>query len=195
MAAVKSNMISLGTKAKPFKLPSSSGEVIELNKFVVNAKGVVILFICNHCPYVKHLNQQLVVTANEYITKGIVFLAINSNDVVKYPADSQENMRKVIEDENYPFPYLFDETQNIAKAYQAACTPDFYLFDATLSLVYRGQFDSSRPGNGNSVTGNDLKLAMNNLLEMKPPIINQIPSIGCNIKWKTGNEPDYYLKR
>jgi hypothetical protein len=141
---------------------------------------------------VKHINDKLVELANSYIQRGIAFIAISSNDVENYPADSPELMRKVSEQENYPFPYLYDETQEVAKAYQAACTPDIYLFDADLSLVYRGQFDDSRPGNGKDVTGKDLQEAIAALMEGKQPVEPQIPSIGCNIKWKPGNEPDYF---
>lgn len=192
MAAVESTMVSLGSKAPSFKLESVTGGVVELEKYTAKSKGTVILFICNHCPYVKHLNTKLVELANKYIQKGIAIIAISSNDVEKYPADSPENMKLVVEDEKYPFPYLYDETQEIAKAYEAACTPDIYLYDDSLHLVYRGQFDSSRPGNGEAVTGDDLKLAIDMLLEGKSPLENQIPSIGCNIKWKPGNEPQYF---
>ena len=188
MAAVESTMVSLGSKAPSFKLESVTGGVVELEKYTAKSKGTVILFICNHCPYVKHLNTKLVELANKYIQKGIAIIAISSNDVEKYPADSPENMKLVVEEEKYPFPYLYDETQEIAKAYEAACTPDIYLYDDSLHLVYRGQFDSSRPGNGEAVTGDDLKLAIDMLLEGKSPLENQIPSIGCNIKWKPGNE-------
>ncbi len=192
MAAVESTMVPLGSKAPSFSLTSVTGGLVELEKYTAKSKGTVILFICNHCPYVKHLNAKLVEIANEYIQKGIAFIAISSNDVVKYPADSPENMRLVVEEEHYPFPYLFDETQEIAKAYKAACTPDLYLYDESLHLVYRGQFDESRPGNAKAVTGEDLKLAIDTLLKGKSPLERQIPSIGCNIKWKPGNEPHYF---
>lgn len=195
MAAVESTMVSLGSKAPSFKLESVTGGVVELEKYTAKSKGTVILFICNHCPYVKHLNTKLVELANKYIQKGIAIIAISSNDVEKYPADSPENMKLVVEEEKYPFPYLYDETQEIAKAYEAACTPDIYLYDDSLHLVYRGQFDSSRPGNGEAVTGDDLKLAIDMLLEGKSPLENQIPSIGCNIKWKPGNEPNISDKK
>ncbi len=192
MAAVESTMVSLGTKAPAFKLQSVAGGVVDFNNYTLNAKGVVVLFICNHCPYVKHLNQRLVQIANEYIQKGIAFLAISSNDVEKYPADSPSKMKELAIEEKYPFPYLFDETQEVAKAYQAACTPDIYLFDDDQQLVYRGQFDESRPGNEKEVTGKDLITAMDTLLGGAKPLENQIPSIGCNIKWKPGNEPHYF---
>jgi len=139
-----------------------------------------------------HLNKKIVELANEYIQKGIAFIAISSNDIEKYPADAPSKMREVALEEQYPFPYLFDESQEVAKAYEAACTPDIYLFDSELSLVYRGQFDDSRPGNQKQVTGQDLKNAIDALLDGKEPLERQIPSIGCNIKWKPGNEPHYF---
>jgi peroxiredoxin len=192
MAAVESTMVKLGTKAPSFTLPSVTGGNVELNKYTKNSKGTVILFICNHCPYVKHINTKLVELANKYIQKGIAFIAISSNDVENYPADSPEAMQEVSKNENYPFPYLYDETQEVAKTYEAACTPDIYLFDADLSLTYRGQFDDSRPGNGKEVTGIHLQEAIVALLEGNEPVEPQIPSIGCNIKWKPGNEPEYF---
>jgi thiol-disulfide isomerase/thioredoxin len=142
------------------------------------------MFICNHCPYVKHINHGLVSLANEFIDEGVSFIAISSNDVENYPADSPELMKEVAEDENYPFPYLYDETQEVAKAYDAACTPDFYVFDGDLKLVYRGQFDDSRPSNEIPVTGRDLSNALNAVINGMPVNPKQVPSIGCNIKWK-----------
>ncbi len=192
MAAVESMMVELGIKAPSFKLPSVTGGNVELYKYAKNSKGTVILFICNHCPYVKHINAKLVEIANKYIQRGIAFIAINSNDIEKYPADSPEEMKKLSIEENYPFPYLFDESQEVAKAYEAACTPDLYMFDAELKLTYRGQFDDSRPGNEKEVTGSDLQRAIEALLNVKEPLDPQIPSIGCNIKWKPGNEPSYF---
>jgi len=192
MAAVESTMVSLGTKAPSFKLPSVTGGLVELEKYTANSKGTVIMFICNHCPYVKHLNSKMVELADHYIQKGVAFIAISSNDVDNYPADSPENMRIVVSEEKYPFPYLYDESQEIAIAYGAACTPDFYLYNESLELFYRGQFDDSRPGNGKEVTGEDLKKAIDTLIEGKNPLAKQIPSIGCNIKWKPGNEPHYF---
>ena len=192
MSAVESTMLELGTKAPDFTLPIVTGGKLNLNKYSKNSKGIVVAFICNHCPYVKHLNNKLVEIANSYIQQGIGFVAISSNDVEKYPADSPEKMIEVVKEENYPFPYLYDETQEVAKDYMAACTPDFFLFDENNELVYRGQFDESRPGNGKEATGADLKKALDALLEGEKPIETQIPSIGCNIKWKQGNEPDYF---
>ena len=194
MAAVESTMLSLGTKAPNFHLLDVSGACINLHSITKQSKGVLIIFICNHCPYVKYINKKLVQVAQQYIPLGISFIAINSNDTEKYPSDSFENMIHVAKEENYGFPYLFDENQEVAKAYQAACTPDFYLFDESLQLVYRGQFDKSRPGNEFPVSGEDVTHAINNLLHKQPNLDIQIPSIGCNIKWKAGNEPDYFFR-
>lgn len=194
MAAVESTMLSLGTKAPTFHLLDVSGARINLHSITKQSKGVLIIFICNHCPYVKYINKKLVQVAQQYIPLGISFIAINSNDTEKYPSDSFENMIHVAKEENYGFPYLFDENQEVAKAYQAACTPDFYLFDESLQLVYRGQFDKSRPGNEFPVSGEDVTHAINNLLHKQPNLDIQIPSVGCNIKWKAGNEPDYFFR-
>lgn len=177
-------MMPLDTKAPGFKLPSPvSGEALGLDE-LKSGKATVIMFICNHCPYVKHVQQALVDLANDYIPKGVSFIAINSNDVEKYPDDSPANMKAVAERLGYPFPYLFDETQETARAYGAACTPDFFVFDAGLGCVYRGQLDDSRPGNGKPVTGSDLRKALDSILGGDPVPQNQTPSIGCNIKWK-----------
>lgn len=192
MAAVESTMMELKTKAPNFSLPIVTGGFLSLNSYSKNSKGVVITFICNHCPFVKYLNQRLVEVANTYMQRGISFIAISSNDTVNYPQDAPDKMIEVVKEENYPFPYLFDESQEVAKAYQAACTPDFFLYDGDLELVYRGQFDRSRPGNSEKVDGSDLKEAMDALLTSRPNLEHQIPSIGCNIKWKLGNEPNYY---
>ena len=184
MARTPSNMIPLGTKAPNFELPdtiSNSNLNLETLK---GKKGTVIMFICNHCPFVIHINAEIVSIANTYAKKEISFIAISSNDAVNYPQDSPENMKLHAKQENYPFPYLYDETQNIAKAYDAACTPDFYAFDNNLKLVYRGQLDNSRPGNGLPVTGKDLKHALDCLIAGKEDTSLQKPSIGCNIKWK-----------
>ncbi|MCG8372978.1 MAG: thioredoxin family protein [Balneolales bacterium] len=192
MAAVESTMLPLGTPAPNFKLPIVTGGTLELHSYSKNSKGVVIMFICNHCPYVKHVNSKLVEVANQYIQHGISFIGISSNDVDKYPDDSPGKMIEVVREEGYPFPYLYDESQQVAKDYRAACTPDFFLFNGDLKLIYRGQFDSSRPGNSNSVTGADLTAAINALLNGQETVVTQIPSIGCNIKWKPGNEPDFF---
>lgn len=193
MAATKSIMLELGSKAPAFELIGTNQELRSLAD-LAGDEGTLVMFICNHCPYVKHLNSKFVELANEYQKKGINWIAISSNDVENYPQDSPELMKKLAEEEGFPFPYLYDENQEVAKAYKAACTPDLFLFDKSLKLYYRGQFDSSRPGNDIPVTGNDLEKAMQNLLESKPAPEPQIPSIGCNIKWKPGNEPAYFQK-
>jgi len=185
MAMTPSNMLLLGTKAPGFSLPDTiSDTVLNLNELKGDA-GTVIMFICNHCPFVIHVNSELVDIANAYVEKGVGFIAISSNDAVNYPQDSPEKMKIHAKNENYPFPYLFDETQEVAKAYDAACTPDFYVFDDKLALVYRGQLDNSRPGNGQPLTGKDLRQALDCLILGKKNTETQKPSIGCNIKWKT----------
>jgi len=184
MAATPSSMLPLGTKAPDFLLPDTvSGEKRSL-KELAGQKGTVIMFICNHCPYVKHVNRELVKLALDYRPKGIGFVAISSNDAVSYPDDAPEKMREHARIEGYPFPYLYDESQEVARAYQAACTPDFYLFDQELACFYRGQLDGSRPKNDVPVTGKDLRKALEALLHGEAPPPNQLPSIGCNIKWK-----------
>ena len=184
MSRTASNMIPLGAKAPEFTLNDTvSGDDLSL----LNCKGdlgTVIFFICNHCPFVIHVNDELVRIANQYSDRSISFVAISSNDVQHYPADAPHLMQKKADDLNYPFPYLYDETQKVAKAYDAACTPDIYVFDGNLRLVYRGQLDDSRPDNGIPVTGRDLRHALDCLLETKENTQIQKPSIGCNIKWK-----------
>lgn len=183
MALTPSNMLPLGTIAPRFRLPDTDQRMVGLEDYP-NARGYLVMFICNHCPYVKHIRKQLSSVTAEYVGKGIAVFAINSNDFANYPDDSPEKMRIEKKDQSYPFPYLLDESQEVAKAYDAACTPEFYLFDADRKLVYRGQFDESRPNNKIAVTGTDLKNAMNALLAGKKPDADQRPSIGCNIKWK-----------
>ena len=184
MARTLSNMLPLGTEAPFFELlDTKSGNTLNLNA-LKGENGTVIMFICNHCPFVIHVNNQLVKMANDYNKSGIGFIAISSNDAINYPQDGPENMKIHAKNEGYPFPYLFDKTQEVAKAYDAACTPDFYTFDKNLKLVYRGQLDDSRPGNGLPVTGNDLRHALDCLLDNKDNTATQKPSIGCNIKWK-----------
>ena len=184
MAETASKMIPLGSAAPQFNLYDTvSGKQMSL-KELRSDRATVIMFICNHCPFVKHVNRGIVKLANDYMPKGVAFVAINSNDVEKYPEDSPEKMRMVAKKLNYPFPYLFDETQEVAKAYDAACTPDFYIFDGDLKLMYRGQLDSSRPSNNIPVTGHDMRKALDAILENRPVDPNQRPSIGCNIKWK-----------
>lgn len=185
MARTPSTMIPLGTQAPDFLLLDTvSNEQLSLQD-VSGEKGTLIMFICNHCPFVKHVNEELVKLGNEYPSKGIKLVAINSNDVENFPEDSPEKMKDTAKELEYPFPYLYDESQAVAKAYDAACTPDFFLFDEQLKLAYRGQLDDSRPGNDVQVTGNDLRMAMNALLQGKKVASEQKPSLGCNIKWKT----------
>ena len=183
MARTPSNMLPLGTKAPDFELLDTvSNKILSLEN-LKGKKGTVIMFICNHCPFVIHVNPQIVKLAKEYQEKGISFVAISSNDVKNYPQDAPHLMKQKAIEEDYTFPYLYDETQKVAKAYDAACTPDFYLFDADLTLVYRGQLDDSRPGNGVPLTGRDLKNAMDAVLNGEKVDPDQKPSLGCNIKW------------
>ncbi len=184
MALTPSTMMPLGTKAPEFKLFCAVNEVEYHLNDLKSDKATVIMFICNHCPYVKHVQEGLVELANDYISKGVSFIAINSNDVENYPADHPDKMKEDAERLGYPFPYLFDETQEVARAYDAACTPDFYIFDGDLLCVYRGQMDHSRPGNGKPVTGEHIRDALDKMLGGEPVGEDQIPSIGCNIKWK-----------
>ncbi len=184
MARTLSNMLPLGTKAPDFELLDTvTNQTLSLQK-LKGEKGTVVLFICNHCPFVIHVNPEISKLGKEYQAKGINFVAISSNDVENYPQDAPHLMKKKAQEEDYTFPYLYDETQEVAKAYDAACTPDFYLFDGDSKLVYRGQLDDSRPGNGLPLTGSDLRNAMDALLEGKAIDPDQKPSIGCNIKWK-----------
>ncbi|MGH7461944.1 MAG: thioredoxin family protein, partial [Longimicrobiales bacterium] len=176
--------LPLGTRAPSFSLTDAvSGKVHSLDA-MKGARGTVVMFICNHCPFVKHVNAELVRVAEDYQPKDIAFVAISSNDVATYPADAPDKKKQVAGQLGYPFPYLYDETQAVAKAYQAACTPDLYLFDANLACVYRGQLDDSRPGNNAAVNGKDLRAAMDALLAGKPINPAQKPSVGCNIKWR-----------
>lgn len=184
MALTPSNMLPLGTVAPDFILPNTlNGQLVSL-KDIRGKKGTLIMFICNHCPYVKHINRELVRLCNDYHVTGFGVVAISSNDVEAYPQDGPVEMRKTAIENRYPFPYLYDATQKVAKAYDAACTPDFFLFDSELELVYRGQLDSSRPGNRIPVNGVDLREALDNILNNKPPSKIQKASMGCNIKWK-----------
>ena len=187
MALTPSNMLALGTQAPDFTLPDVvTGENTSLSQ-IKGEKGTVVMFICNHCPYVKHVNDEIVRLANDYRVTGFGFVGISSNDVENYPQDSPELMAEVAEKENYSFPYLYDETQEVARAYDAACTPDFYVFDAELKLVYRGQLDASRPGNRIQPTGRDLREALDNIMNNHPQRAEQQPSMGCGIKWKAAN--------
>ena len=191
MAATETVSIDLGFKAPDFNLLDTiSGEHKDLAA-VKGEKGTVVMFTCNHCPFVLHVNAQLVQLAKDYLPKGVGFVAISSNDVKGYPQDSPELMTQLAAKVGYLFPYLYDETQDIAKAYKAVCTPDFSIFDADLKCVYRGQLDSSRPGNGKPVTGSDIRAALDAILAGEEVDENQHPSIGCNIKWKNRIFPDY----
>lgn len=191
MVAVNSTMLPLGTAAPEFHLPDTQGKRVGLADFR-GAQALLIAFICNHCPYVKHLQQAFVELALEYQQRGVAFVAISSNDAASYPADSPERMAEEARRAGYVFPYLYDENQDVAKAYRAACTPDFFLFDHNQRLIYRGQFDDSRPGNGLTPTGKHLRAALDALLGGSAVDQNQRPSIGCNIKWKAGNEPEWF---
>lgn len=184
MAATPTTQIPLGFKAPNFNLPSpATGKFHSLDE-LKSDKGTVVVFICNHCPYVVHIIDELVKVGKEYIEKGIAFIMINSNDVENYPDDSPEKMVEFARERDFPFPYLYDETQEVAKAYDAACTPDFSVFDGDMKCVYRGQFDDSRPKNDEPVTGADLRKTLDLLLDGKEIPKDQRPSIGCNIKWK-----------
>lgn len=184
MAKTLSNMLPLGSIASDFELMDVvSGRLTKLRDNQ-SYPATVVMFICNHCPFVKYINAKLVELANEYLRHNIRFIAINSNDVVNYPADSPEQMKITAQTEHYPFPYLFDSTQDVAKSYQAACTPDFFVFDDKLSLIYRGQFDDSRPEKEITITGDSLRQALDCVLNHQALTFEQKPSIGCNIKWK-----------
>jgi len=186
-------MLPLGAPAPNFSLPDTEGRIVRLSDFR-GAPALLVAFMCNHCPYVKHVADHLAALAKEYQAKGVAVVGINSNDVENYPEDSPEKMREEVALRGYTFPYLFDETQEVAKRYGAACTPDFFLFDKEQRLVYRGQLDDSRPNNGIPVTGKDLRAALDAVLAGQPVSPDQKPSLGCNIKWKPGNEPDYFGK-
>ncbi len=183
MAVTASEMLPLGTSAPDFNLPDTTGKMVSLNDFE-EAQAFLVIFMCNHCPFVKHILDGLVALIKKYMAKGCIVVAINSNDVANYPDDSPKLMGKLATEAGFTFPYLYDETQEVAKAYHAACTPDFFLFDGNKALVYRGQMDDSRPGNGIPVTGADLTAAIDAVLESKQVSQEQKPSMGCNIKWK-----------
>jgi peroxiredoxin len=191
MVKTASTMLPLGTKALAFLLPDARGKKVSLSDFA-EAPALLVIFMCNHCPYVKHVAAGLADLARDYQQRGVAVVGINSNDAGAYPDDSHAKMAEEVKSRGYTFPYLYDATQCVAKAYRAACTPDFYLFDKQRKLVYRGQMDSSRPGSDLPVTGEDLRAALDAVLAGKPVSANQKPSLGCNIKWKPGNEPDYF---
>jgi peroxiredoxin len=190
MAATASTMLELGTAAPDFRLPDTDGKTVSLSGFA-DAPALLVMFICNHCPYVRHVRAEIASLAAEYQARGVGVVAISSNDVRAYPDDAPAGMKEEKAAAGYGFPYLFDESQEVAKAYRAACTPDFYVFDAGRRLVYRGQLDDSRPSNGVPVSGRDLRRALDAVLAGRPVDSRQRPSLGCNIKWKPGNEPDY----
>ena len=184
MALTPSNMLPLGTKAPSFNLPDTiSGNNYSFDQ-LAGENGTVVMFICNHCPYVIHINDELVKLASSYHEKGFGFVGISSNDIENYPQDSPEKMTEHAQKVGYPFPYLYDESQDVAKAYDAACTPDLYVFNASKELVYRGRLDESSPGNGKALTGADLRASLDAILAGNPQTEKQMPSMGCNIKWK-----------
>lgn len=190
MALTPSTMLPLGSQAPDFQLPDTDGTMVSLAGFQ-GKPAILVAFICNHCPYVKHVQAGFASLARDYIEKNVGVVAISSNDITTHPDDSPARMAEEKRRAGYAFPYLYDESQAVAKAYQAACTPDFYVFDSDHKLVYRGQMDSSRPGNGIPVSGKDLREALDAVLSGKPIAHDQKPSIGCNIKWRPGNEPAY----
>ena len=184
--AEQSTMLSLGTLAPEFRLPTPDGKIVSSADFA-GAPALLVVFMCNHCPYVKHVQSKFTQLAKEYQARGVAIVGINSNDVENYPDDAPEKMAEEIRNAGYTFPYLYDESQAVAQAYRAACTPDFFLFDGNRRLVYRGQFDDSRPKNGTPVTGEDLRAALDDVLAGHPVAGSQKPSVGCSIKWKPQN--------
>jgi peroxiredoxin len=190
MVRTPSTMLPLGTSAPDFSLMNVDGRIVSLKDFD-DAPALLVIFMCNHCPYVVHVADHLAQLAQEYMARGLAVVGINSNDVAGYPADSPEQMVAEAEARGYAFPYLYDETQEVAQAYQAACTPDLFVFDKKMKLAYRGQLDSSRPDSGIPITGQDLRVALDAVLAGQAPRVDQTPSLGCNIKWKPGNEPGY----
>ncbi|TVP59476.1 MAG: thioredoxin family protein [Nodularia sp. (in: Bacteria)] len=192
MALTASTMLPLGTQAPDFHLPEVvSGEKISLDTFA-DKKALLVMFICRHCPFVKHIQAELARLGKDYLSSDLGIVAISANDAEKYPDDAPESLKAMATELDFHFPLCYDETQEIAKAYTAACTPDFFVFDAERKLAYRGQLDDSRPSNGKPVTGADLRAAIASVLADNPVTIEQKPSIGCNIKWKPGNEPSYF---
>ena len=192
MVMVSSTMLELGTPAPAFALPDVvSGDTVTLETFA-DKPALVIMFICQHCPFVKHVQNELAKIGHDYVPHNVGILAVSANSVQTHPQDSPENLKAMAETLNFNFPYGYDETQNMAKAYTAACTPDFFVFDSDRTLVYRGQLDDSRPGNDLPVTGKDLRAAIDTILAGKGVSPDQKPSIGCNIKWTPGNEPEYF---
>jgi thiol-disulfide isomerase/thioredoxin len=195
MVTVPSTMLPLGSRLPPFSLTDAASGRTLTEREVTGRAGTLVMFICNHCPFVKHVMPELGRVAGDYQPKGIGVAAINANDAEKYPQDAPPEMKKLAENEGWKFPFLFDDTQAVARAFRAACTPDFFVFDAGGKLVYRGQLDDSRPSTNAPVTGHDLRAALDAMLAGKPPLEEQNPSIGCNIKWKPGAEPAYFANR
>ena len=194
MVKTASTMLPLGTEVPSFSLEDTvSGNVVSSTDYV--GKPLLVMFICNHCPFVKHLRDPLAEFGREYTEKGLGIVAISSNEIENYPQDGPDEMKKEAADAGYTFPYLFDADQSVAKAFTAACTPDFFLFDNDGKLAYRGQFDHSRPGDGTPITGNDLRTAATQVLSQAPVSDDQVASLGCNIKWIPGQEPDYFTGR
>jgi peroxiredoxin len=191
MAETPSTMAALGTPAPDFRLPDTDGKLVSLTD-LAKAPALLVVFMCNHCPFVKHISAGLAQLARDYQQRGLAMVGINSNDVASYPDDSPARMAEEVKAAGYTFPYLYDETQAVAKAYRAACTPDFFLYGRDRRLVYRGQFDDSRPSNDRPVTGSDLRAAVDAVLASRPVSAEQRPSIGCNIKWKPGAAPEYF---
>lgn len=191
MVKTASTMLPLGTRAPDFRLPNVDGSEVSLAD-LSGGKALVVMFICNHCPFVKHIASQLVSLYNDYRPKGVHFVGISSNDISTHPDDSPEAMKIEAKTQGYQFPYLYDQSQAVAKSYHAACTPDIFVFDESLKLVYRGQIDDSRPRNGKPVTGADLRAALDAIVSGAPVPEKQTPSIGCNIKWIQGSEPEYF---
>jgi len=187
-------MLPLGTRAPGFNLPDTKGKIVSIADFR-DRPVLLVMFICNHCPYVKHVRAELTKLEKDYTPRGVAMVAINSNDVTNYPEDSPANMAQEARVAGFGFPYLFDESQRVAHSFRAACTPDFFIFDSMRRLAYRGQLDDSRPGNGILVTGKDVRAALESLLANRWPPAEQKPSLGCNIKWKLGNEPNYFGAR
>ena len=192
MSLTPSTMLALKTKAPDFRLPNVvTGKTFSLKNFA-GLQPLLVMFICRHCPYVEHVKKDLARLGRDYADKEIGIVAVSSNDVKNYPDDAPARLKAMAKEEGFTFAFCYDESQEVAKAYTAACTPDFFLFDKNRELVYRGQLDDSRPGNGKPLTGRDLRAAMDAVLTDKPVSPNQVPSIGCNIKWKPGNEPAYF---
>jgi len=191
MVMTASTMLPLGTQIPPFELPDIDGKTVSVSDFD-SADALLVVFMCNHCPFVKHIIDDFAALAKEYRDRGVAVVGINSNDVDNYPEDRPEMMAKLAEEKGFTFPYLYDASQAVAQTYRAACTPDFFVFDRQRELVYRGQMDDSRPGNDVPITGSDLRAALDAVLAGEPVADEQRPSMGCNIKWKVGNEPDYF---